>query len=72
MLSTPLMAGVYVVAICIVGGHMWTGWSKTVHKFNPSMSNVERKDMTTKGQQLVGAITAGFLAVAVAAHLKSI
>ncbi len=69
-LTDPSMAGFYIGSPCLLGAHIWSGWSNTVHKFD--VTAAERHGVSSFGQSLIAAITVGFVAVALAAHLKGV
>jgi hypothetical protein len=66
--SNATSAATYLFSILLMGTHMWAGWAKTVHKFAATAD--QRKDFTSIGQAVVAAVTAGYAAVVVGAHLQ--
>ena len=64
--SAPVTA-FYVVAVTLLGAHLWYGWEKTVNKFK--LDKTLTKPVATLGQYLVIPVTAGFVACALGAHL---
>jgi hypothetical protein len=66
--ADPTAVATYLFSIFLMGVHMWAGWAKTVHKFEATAE--QRKEFTSIGQAVVGAVTAGYAAVVVAAHLQ--
>jgi len=68
VLADPVMLAVYVGATALLGAHLWSGWAKTVLKFEIADA-AQKKRVATLGQTLVAIITVGFIAVSVAAHL---
>jgi len=70
VLSDQKMLLFYVVATAVIGGHLSTGWIKTVNKLDFSGSSKElKKPVTDMGTLLIRVIIAGFIAVAVKFHL---
>ena len=70
VLADPVMLATYVGATALLGAHLWSGWAKTVLKFEIADAD-QRKRVAALGQTLVAIITVGFIAVSVAAHLQS-
>lgn len=71
VLADPAMLAVYVGATALLGAHLWSGWAKTVLKFEIKDAE-QRKRVASLGQTLIAIITVGFIAVSLAAHLTEV
>jgi len=69
VLKDPLTAAIYIVAIFFIGSHLWTGWAKTVFKFD--VPSEQRKDVVSVGRALVVVLMSGYAACAVGAYLEA-
>jgi len=63
---------VYVMAMSLLGVHLWKGWAKTLTKYSlTGQTKASLALMTLVGQVLAVGISVGFSAVALLAHLQT-